>query len=69
MNKILKDIQNKIGIKQGNYDNEKNRLYNMCQMSVLMLNELMDQIEKAELQNEQFVLDFCDKINELSIRF
>ena len=69
MNKELQKVQKITGIKQGQYDNEKNRLYNMCQMSILMLNELMDQIEKANLQNEQFVLDFCDKINELSIRF
>lgn len=69
MNKELQKVQKITGIKQGQYDNEKNRLYNMCQMSIRMLNELMDQIEKANLQNEQFVLDFCDKINELSIRF
>ena len=50
------------------YLNEKNKLYNMCQASVYMLNELWKMIEKAEMQNEQFVLDWLDKINEISIR-
>ena len=34
-----------------------------------MLNELMEQIEEAKLQNEQFVLDWLDKINELSVKY
>lgn len=68
MNEVLKNIQKTTGIKQGKYDNEKNRLYNMCQMSVQMLNELWNQIEKAEMTNEQFCLDWLDKINEISVR-
>lgn len=51
------------------YANEKNRLWNMCQLSVGMLEELMKQIEQAKLQNEQFVLDWLDKINEISVRY
>lgn len=51
------------------YANEKNRLWNMCQLSIRMLEELMSQIEKAKLQNEQFVLDWLDKINELSVKY
>lgn len=50
------------------YPNEKNKLYNMCKASVHMLNELWRMIEKAEMQNEQFVLDWLDEINEISIR-
>lgn len=68
MNKTLQNIQKTTGIKQGKYDNEKNRLYNMCQMSIQMLNELWNQIEKAEMTNEQFCLDWLDKINEISVR-
>ena len=31
--------------------------------------EILDKsIDSAELQNEQFVLDFYDKINEISVR-
>lgn len=51
------------------YANEKNRLWHMCQISVGMLEELMKQIEKEGLQNEQFVLDWLDKINEMSVRW
>lgn len=51
------------------YANEKNRLWHMCQLSVSMLEELMRQIEKEGLQNEQFVLDWLDKINEISVRY
>lgn len=68
MNKTLQDIQKTTGIKQGKYDNEKNRLYNMCQMSIQMLNELWNQLEKADMINEQFCLDWLDKINEISVR-
>jgi hypothetical protein len=68
MNKTLQDIQKTTGIKQGKYDNEKNRLYNMCQMSIQMLDELWNQIEKADMINEQFCLDWLDKINEISVR-
>lgn len=68
MNKTLQGIQKTTGIKQGKYDNEKNRLYNMCQMSIQMLNELWNQLEKADMINEQFCLDWLDKINEISVR-
>lgn len=51
------------------YANEKNRLWNLCQISIKMLEELMKQIEDAKLTNEQFVLDWLDKINELSVKY
>jgi len=51
------------------YDNEKNRLWHMCQVSISMLNELMRQIEENDLKNEQFVLDWLDELNELSIKW
>lgn len=68
MNKILQNIQKTTGIKQGGYDNEKNRLYNMCQMSIQMLNEIWKQIEKSGMKDEQFVLNWLDTVNEISIR-
>jgi hypothetical protein len=51
------------------YDNEKNRLWHMCQVSISMLNELMRQIEENDLKNEQFVLDWLDELNELSVKW
>ena len=50
------------------YPNEKNKLYNMCQASIHVLEELWRMIEKEGMKNEQFVLDWLDKINEISIR-
>lgn len=50
------------------YPNEKNELYRMCRASVQLLDELWKMVEKQEMQNEQFVLDWLDKINEISIR-
>lgn len=68
MNKLVKGLQKKSGIKQGNFDNEKNRLYSMCQTSIFLLNDLWKQIEKAKMTNESFVLDWLDTINEISVR-
>lgn len=50
------------------YPNEKNKLYNMCRASIHVLEEIWTMIEKAEMTNEQFVLDWLDKINEISVR-
>lgn len=51
------------------YDNEKNELYNLSKTLIVLVEQLLNRIEKENLQNEQFVLDFCDKLNELSIKF
>ena len=51
------------------YDNAKNELYNLSKTLLLMVEQLIDRIEKENLQNEQFTLDFLDKLNELSIKF
>lgn len=50
------------------YPNEKNRLYHMCRASIHILEEIWTMIEKEEMYNEQFVLDWLDKINEISVR-
>lgn len=50
------------------YPNKKNQLYHLCNASIHMLNELWRMIEKEEMYNEQFVLDWLDKLNEISIR-
>lgn len=51
------------------YVNEKHRLWSVCQTSIKMLEELMKQLENEGLQNEQFVLDWLDKLNELSVKW
>ncbi len=68
MNDFQKQFQKETGIKTGKYDNEKNRIYNMCRISILMLENIWNDIVKNELQDSQMCLDWLDKINEISIR-
>ena len=48
--------------------NTKNKLSNLCKSSIYFLEELWKMIEKEKMQNEQFVLDWLDSINNISIR-
>lgn len=50
------------------FPNAKNEVFHLCNASIKMLNELWRVIEKEEMYNEQFVLDWLDKINEISVR-
>ena len=50
------------------YPNEKNRLYRACQASIQMIEEVWKMIEQAGLKDEQFVLDWLDSLNAISIR-
>ena len=68
MNDAFKKLQKSTGIKMSKYDNEQNRLYNMCQMSIIMLENIWKDITVNKLQDSQFVLDWLDKLNEISIR-
>lgn len=68
MNNALKKIQKETGIKMGKHDNEHNRLYNACKMSIIMLENIWKDIQANNLQDSQFVLDWLDTINEISIR-
>ena len=51
------------------YPNEKNRLYNMCGASIHLLEEIWKMIEKAEMQNEQFVEDWVNNIDNIIERY
>lgn len=68
MNNVQKNIQKNTGIKQGKYDNEKNRLYNQGLTLLKMLNIYVKQVEEANMTNEQFFLNWEDSINELSVK-
>lgn len=68
MNNALKQIQKVTGIKQGQYDNEKNRLWAQGQTLLKMLNVYVRQVEAAKMTDEQFFIDFEDEINELSVK-
>ena len=40
----------------------------MMKVCINLLESIDDLIDKEELQNEQFVLNFYDTINEISVR-
>lgn len=44
------------------YPNEKNRLWNLCQVSIKMINALAKQIKEANMTNENFVAEWIDKL-------
>lgn len=69
MNQKLKKMQKISGIKQGQYDNEKNRLYSMGQTILLTLKAYIHSVEEAGLTNEQFFLNFLDEINYESVKY
>lgn len=69
MNNALKKLQKDSGIKQGQFDNEKNRLYNAGQTILLVVDNFIKQVEEAEMVNEQFFLDVLDKLNEYSVKY
>ena len=68
MNETLKKIQKMTGIKQGKFDNDKNRMYNACQTALMMVKSVIMQAEALKMTDEQFFIDFEDKLNELSIK-
>lgn len=68
MNDTLKELQKVTGVKMGKYDSEQNRLYNMCNLSILMLENIWEDVVTANLKDSQFILNWLDKLNEISIR-
>lgn len=45
-----------------------NMIYNACQLSINMLEEIWKKVVEENMQNEQFVLDWLDTINSISVR-
>lgn len=68
MDKVQKQIQKETGIKMGKYDNEKNRLFHQGNVLLKMLDVYVKQIEYSKMTDEQFFIQFEDKLNELSIK-
>lgn len=44
-------------------------IYNLCDNSIQLLEIILKMIEENNLQNDQKILDWLDKINAISIRF
>lgn len=50
------------------FPNDKNRVYTMCQTSLAMVTQTMDEAEKLGLTNEQFYQDWEDALNLISVK-
>lgn len=48
--------------------NNKNRLYNYGQVLLTTIEMFIKEVEEAQMTNEQFFLDWEDKLNELSTK-
>lgn len=68
MNDILKQMQKQYGIKLGQHDTDKNRLFNMGLLILKFTKEYIKQVEKAELTNEQFFIDWEIDLSNLSTK-
>ena len=68
MNDALKMIQRETGIKQGDFANEKNKLFHQGRTLILAIETYINLVEKAGMTNEQFFIEFEDDLNELSIK-
>lgn len=50
------------------YANDKNYFYNLGQVILKVTKDYIKEIEKYKMTNEQFFIDWEDKLNELSIK-
>ena len=57
------------GIKTVNMNDDKKALETQMEIEVRRLESILESIRILEMQNEQSVLDFMDKMNKLSITF
>lgn len=65
MNNLQKKLQKLTGIKQGKFDNDKNRMYNVCQTALMFVKSVVNEAERLNMTNEQFFNDFLDELDEL----
>ena len=68
MNNFLKQIQKLTGIKQGKFDNDKNRMYNVCQTALMFVKSVVNEAERLNMCHEDWYIRFEDELNELSIK-
>jgi hypothetical protein len=52
----------------GNQLHLMSMLKDLCDASIVVLEDLWERLKEANELNEQYVLDWLDKINEISIR-
>lgn len=52
----------------GIFPNDKSRLWNMCKVVLILATKAVDEVERCNLTNEQFFIQFEDALNLLSVK-
>lgn len=47
----------------------KMEIYNLCDNSIQLLEIILKMVEENNLQNDQKILDWLDKINSISVKW
>lgn len=61
--KFLEQLLNK-----GQFPNDHNRIWTMCQATIQMAMLTVAEAERCEMTNKQFYIEFEDILNELSVK-
>ena len=54
--------------KDGHFPTEKNKLWTMCQVTLKIVTNVVEEAERLNMTNEQFFIAFEDALNLLSIK-
>lgn len=66
MNRRIKRLNDLIY--KSNFPNDKNRIWTMCQAALEMVKLTVEEAEKYKMTDEQYYLDFEDKLNAWSVK-
>lgn len=67
MNKLTKDTLVKL-MSNGHFPNNKNRIWTMCQVTLKLVTQCIEEAEADNLTDEQFFINFEDCLNNLSCK-
>lgn len=63
MSKIFNNL-----IYKSDFSNDRNRIRTMCQIALEIVKLTVEEAEKYKMTDEQYYLDFEDKLNALSVK-
>lgn len=67
MNKLTKDVLVKL-LSNGHFPNNKNRVWTMCQVTLKLVTQCIEEAEENNLTDEQFFISFENCLNNLSVK-
>lgn len=67
MNELTKDTLVKL-MRNGYFPNNKNRVWTMCQVTLKLVTQCIEEAEKNNLVDEQWFISFEDCLNNLSCK-